>query len=72
LTARRNRIAPPRPDPYAAVMHEPPRSLRSLPLQGALAASGQPFARLEQSPGLFQSGLSPEGARQRLRAAGRR
>jgi long-chain acyl-CoA synthetase len=31
-------------------------------LQGALAASGQPFARQEQSAGLFLSGLSPEGA----------
>ncbi len=47
-------------------------SLRSLPLQGALAASGQPFARHEQPTGLFVSGLTPEGARQRLRAAGRR
>jgi ferredoxin len=41
---------------------KPPRSLRSLPLQGALAASDQPFARHEQSPGLFVSGLTPEGA----------
>jgi hypothetical protein len=53
-------------------MKRPPRSLRALPLQGALAASGQPFARQEQSTGLFLSGLSPEGTRQRLRAAGRR
>jgi|JRYF01.1.fsa_nt_gb hypothetical protein len=41
---------------------KPPRSPRSLPLQGARAASGQPFARHEQSPGLFESGLTPEGA----------
>jgi hypothetical protein len=41
---------------------EPPRSLRSLPLQGALVASDQPFARHEQSAGLFVSGLTPEGA----------
>jgi len=52
-------------------MKKPPRSLRSLPLQGALAASGQPFARHEQSTGLFVSGLTPEGACQALRAAGR-
>jgi hypothetical protein len=39
------------------------RNLRlSLPLQGALAASGQPFAWQEQSTGLFPSGLSPVGA----------
>lgn len=41
---------------------KPPRSLRSLPLQGALAASGQPFARHEPSPGRFVSGLTPAGA----------
>jgi hypothetical protein len=49
----------------------PPRSLRSLLLQGALAASGQPFARQGQSTGLPLSGLSPEGTLQALRAAGR-
>jgi hypothetical protein len=46
---------------------KPPRSLRSLPLQGALAASGQPFARHERSPGLFVCGLTPEGGGQHLR-----
>ncbi|MCB1996213.1 MAG: hypothetical protein KDG57_10115, partial [Rhodoferax sp.] len=30
-------------------------------MQGALAASGPPFARHEQSTGLFVSGLTPEG-----------
>jgi len=41
---------------------EPSRALRSPPLQGALAASGQPLAWHEQSTGLFESGLTPEGA----------
>jgi hypothetical protein len=49
----------------------PPSSLRSLPLQGALAVSGQPFARREQSPGLFTSGLTPEGAISGFGTAGR-
>ena len=52
-------------------MEQPPRSLRSLPLQGALAASGQPFARQEQSTGLFLSGLSPGGAQASLGTARR-
>jgi hypothetical protein len=37
------------------------RFVPSLPLQGLLAASGQPLARREQSTGLFLSGLGPEG-----------
>ena len=49
----------------------PPRSLCSLPLQGALAASGQPLAKQEQSTGLFLSGLGPEGAVSGFGAAGR-
>ena len=31
-------------------------------MQGALATCGQPFAKHEQSPGLFVSGLTPVGA----------
>jgi len=48
----------------------PPRSLRPLPLQGALVASDQPFARQEQSTGLFLSGLIPEGASATARRLG--
>lgn len=43
-------------------MSSPHARSHSLPLQGALSASGQPFARHEQSPGLFVSGLTPERA----------
>ena len=39
----------------------PPAAWRP-PLQGALVASDQPFARNEQSAGLFVSRLTPEGA----------
>jgi signal transduction histidine kinase len=39
------------------------RSLHSLPLQGALTASGQPLAKQEQSTGPFPSGLGPEAVR---------
>lgn len=50
---------------------KPPRSLRSLLLQGDLASRGQPFARHEQSPGLFVSGLTPKGAVSPFGTAGR-
>ena len=41
---------------------EPPVSLWSPPLQGALRLAAKPFARQNQSAGLVQSRLSPEGA----------
>jgi hypothetical protein len=50
---------------------KPPRALRSLPLQGARAANGQPLAWHVQSPGVFVSGLTPEGAVSTFGTAGR-
>ena len=53
-------------------MKQPPRSLRSLPPEGAsqrLRAAGR--REMEQPPRSLRS-LPPEGASQRLRAAGRR
>src|SRR5688572_19576148 len=61
-----------RPRPRRRWRDDGPHVASLLPLQGALAASGQLLARREQSTGLFASRLGPEGALGRLGAARRR